>query len=104
MLTCPVRLTVTEYSGKNPKKQIEYQAQLRLASRMEDYLNSQMDASHMRTFTNFDIAQALGAEKDSVAAITYHNDCGSNGITIVNPKNAPKEQKGESKSREQGPQ
>ena len=91
MLTCPVRLTVSAYNGKNPRKQIQYQAQLELARRMEVYFNSEMTTSHKRTFTNFDIAQALGASKEAVAAITYHNDCGSNGITICNPKNTPKD-------------
>lgn len=90
MLTCPVRLSVPAYNGKDSRKQIQYQAQLGLARQMEDYFNSEMTTSYMQTFTNYDIAQALGALEEAVAAITYHNDCGSNGITICNPKNAPK--------------
>jgi hypothetical protein len=75
-----LRLTVAAYRGKDPRKVLAYRLRLALATRIEDWINPQL-TEWPRTFTCFDIAEGIGADKEDVREILTGAGYGYNGLT-----------------------
>ena len=76
-----LRLTVRPYGGKDERKRIAYRMRLELANRIEDWVNPQL-TSMPRTFTCFDIADGIGADKEAIREILNGSGYGYNGMTL----------------------
>lgn len=91
MATTPLRLAVDSYSGSKPELRAKYVRKLDAARRIEEYVNAEMRSVPSRTFTNYEIAEAVNLDQDSVSELLMRHDGGSNGITVSNPKVIPAE-------------
>ena len=95
MLTYPVSLHPKPYGGADPKKREKYFRELEQHNRVAAYINEQIETKHsgeyLIEFDNYEIAREVGMSKEDVHRISMRADGSSNGLTVCNPKNKPKE-------------
>lgn len=85
MPSYPLCLRVKEYSGKDEKKKLKLRFDRELAKKIEDHVNSNIQPGESKTFNNYEIANAVSANKEDVARLIYATDASSNGITVSRP-------------------
>jgi len=76
------RLVARPYSGNDKGKQIEYEAILNLAGRIEEYMAARMSEGEVRTFHASDVARDLGASEEWVRDIFSYTTGDPRAITV----------------------
>jgi hypothetical protein len=82
----PVSVRRDSYRGANAAKQRKAAEYNRVASRVADYINSDLrdkPTDKIYTYLSAQIAQELGENSELVHEIVFSIDCGHNGVTIV---------------------
>jgi hypothetical protein len=78
----PIRILPRPYKGQDPKKSVQFQAEIDAARKIEDYLNGRYVAGKPDTFLYHEIAQDLNMKEETVAKLLKRIGGGSGGITL----------------------
>lgn len=82
----PITMAGRSYSGSNLRQRHKVNEFNRVASKIEDFLNFDLEChpqDSIEVYYSYDIANKIGESSDLVHEIVFATDCGSNGITIV---------------------
>lgn len=85
MVRYPIAAPFNAYRGKSITKLMEAQEYNRIAVRVAEYINKNIedqpnDTTHV--FMSASIAHALGESSEVVHKIVFSIDCGHNGVTV----------------------
>lgn len=86
MRSFPLRIGRRAYSGRDARRRAAAQEFNRIAGRVEAHLNADLAAqpeNSVSSYSNDEIARALGEDADLVRDVVFAADCGANGITIL---------------------
>lgn len=86
MKSYPITMTRRSYRGSNARERQKMNEFNRVASKIEDYLNADLEARQencIQVYMSYLIASEIGESSDLVHDIVFATDCGSNGITIL---------------------
>lgn len=86
MKSYPITMSRRSYRGSNPRQRQKINEFNRVASKIEDYLNADLEAREencIQVYMSYAIASEIGESSDLVHEIVFATDCGSNGITIL---------------------
>ena len=82
MVSYPIYVKRSGYSGRDPKKlqkAIEYN---RVATMLEEHINAQIKSGKTGVFLYSTIAREVGLSIECVREILFSVDCGHNGFTV----------------------
>ena len=85
MKSYPISVHRETYRGSDPRKRAKVSEYNRVASRIEDHLNRDLERQpqdSVQVYTSYVIASEIGEDSALVHDIIFATDCGSNGITI----------------------
>jgi hypothetical protein len=82
MTIYPIRVPRPHYRGANPVKRAQFAEKARIAQRLEDHINSQMEGHEIQTFTYGFIAAELKLPLEQVKDLLFAVDAGHNGLTV----------------------
>jgi hypothetical protein len=86
MMVYPVSVPHVNYRGSDTKKRNKNLDYNRIASKVEDYLNSELNRrpdDSVNVYMSYSVASAIGENDEIVRRIISSIDGGSNGVTIV---------------------
>jgi len=77
-----VRVHPKPYQGRDPKRAAKYEAEVRAAAQLEQYLDGKHVEGQPRSLTYFNIARETGIELELVKELLFRARGGNNGITL----------------------
>jgi hypothetical protein len=78
----PVSVTVKPYRGSDKRKREKYMEKVRLAKKLEEYINTEMEGNEVKKFTYGFIAIDFGVSEAIVRELLSTIDGGHNGVTV----------------------
>ena len=90
MVNAPVQIVLRSPKKHDQETLLRAQIGREDADKIENHINSRMIDAHIVEFDFFDIATALHMTRDRVRELLNKVEYNSNGITVCNPRNAPK--------------
>ena len=78
----PIRVHVTPYRGRDPRKRARLVSDIEAAQRLETYLNGKRVEGEPVSLMYYEIARELGMDIVSVERLLFPVGGGDNGITI----------------------
>jgi hypothetical protein len=83
VLKYPITLYVKPYSGNKADLKHQFYEKLQSAKQVEKYINDQLQQSEDGIYVfDIEILEYVYLSESELREIYFHNDCGSNGITI----------------------
>lgn len=86
MKSYPVSVLRDHYRGTNERRRQKAHEYNRIAARIEDYINSDLEKQSNDSINQYfsrSVAYELREDEELVRRIIYSIDCGHNGVTIV---------------------